>query len=101
MERSGMSINIIPSVDGTGDHGFLISHTVWEAGRCIQAKVIVNAQAHMATQLSGRPDNMLWMLDFLEVASQVVQREIGPRPQASFTPANDRYRDTTEKPFLS
>lgn len=96
-----MTINIIPMIDGSGDHGFLVSHTIWDGGRCAESKVIVNEHVHLANQLSGRPDNMLWMLDVIEVLSQIVQRSVGSKPQASFTPANDRYRDTTEKPFLS
>lgn len=96
-----MTINVIPMNDGTGDHGFLVSHTVWGAGQCIKSAIVVNEHVHLANQLSGEPDNMLWMLDILEVAAQLVQRAAGPKPQASFTPANDRYRDTTEKPFLS
>lgn len=101
MERSGMSIQVIPMVDGSGDHGFLVSHTLWEGGQCQQTRIVLNESVHLTNQLSGRPDNLLWMLDILEVASQLVQRVAGPKPQASFTPANDRYRDTTEKPFLS
>lgn len=99
MERSGMSIQVIPMIDGSGDHGFLVSHTLWEGGQCQQTRIVLNESVHLANQLSGRPDNMLWMLDILEVASQLVQRAADrERPQPA-KESNPRWPDTTGKPL--
>jgi hypothetical protein len=101
MEKSGMSINVIPAADGTGDYGILVSHTVWEFGRCQESSVRINTQATLPGELSGRPDNLLWMIDVLAVVTEIVTRAAGSGRLRPVRGANDKYRDTTEKPFLS
>jgi hypothetical protein len=101
MEQSGMSINVIPAADGSGDYGFLVSHTVWEFGRCQESSVRINEQVKLAVNLSGRPDNLLWMIDVLAMATELVTRAAGSGRLRPVRGANDKYRDTTEKPFLS
>jgi hypothetical protein len=104
MERSGMSVQVIPTNDGTNDHTIMVTHTVWELDRCKRIQVIVHRVVTLNLGFGGDPENMLWLLDVLEVTSQVTQSEVSlPTPNTiSGTAGIPRdTKATLSHPYLS
>jgi|MicForSoiPHH12_O_1018301.scaffolds.fasta_scaffold00209_2 hypothetical protein len=104
MERSGMSVQVVPADDGTNDHIITVMHNVWELGRCKRVQVIVHRVVTLNLGFGGVPENMLWLLDVLEVTSQVTQSEVSlPKPDTiSGTAGIPRdTKATLSRPYLS
>lgn len=97
MNQLGCSLNIYPSKTCPGDYIFAAVVSTWEDGKCISTRTIANRVVILATPPSGEPDNDLWVLDLLEVGSQIVEREITPPRLEGVIPANAKPLDTTEK----
>lgn len=101
MEQRGMNIQVIPVPNRIGEYGILISHNVWDEARCQMSRVVVNEQIPKCKSEPSPEDLYHWMDHLLAHVREVMHSELcGPHEQ---TPRihGPRYRDTTEKPFLS
>jgi hypothetical protein len=98
MYESGMSISVLPTKANDGNHFILITHSVWEGPRLVTSEMKINREVRLNLTDGGKPDNMLWMIDILQVVEHLMVETFAPLPARSVRRANPWGQDTTVNP---
>jgi hypothetical protein len=73
--QTGMSLQVFPSADGSGDYLFQVSITRWNGTKAVDSKTVTMRNVSLMQPFPTNWDNTLWVLDALEIASQLVERD--------------------------
>lgn len=88
MIRQGLSVTIIPNDKDDNMFYVYVNSSAWDGSHCIASRQVTMAKVEMPLGVSAQPENGLWMTDFLEVAAQILARELNPPRPSTVSDAN-------------
>lgn len=89
----GMSIYVTPQADG--DHKIYVNANEWIGDRCTKVDQLFGRTVSLAGKADDYSEIGHWILDVIEVVSQVAQRQLLPQPPKRVSGSNPYSQDTT------
>jgi hypothetical protein len=85
----GINLRIYPpGVIDSSDHKFVLEKTTWDGDKNVSTETVVFENVDM-TEGSGEPfQAMLWMVQALEVTTQLLDNEVAKRSAPTISDAN-------------
>jgi hypothetical protein len=101
MIRHAFSTSFVPRGGLPGEYMFYVTVNRFEDEKCVTSENIFQCPVKMVPEANGATPGLDWAAEMADLAWNVIVRERSGRNATPVRGANDRWRDTTEKPFLS
>lgn len=101
MIRYSFSTSFVPRHTAPGDYMFYVTFNRWEDDKCVDSTTIYKTECTKVPEAGDKLPGMDWAAEMADLAWNLIIRERSAERYGPVRGANDKYRDTTEKPFLS
>lgn len=101
MIRHSLSTSFVPRADRPGDYMFYVTVNRWEDEKCVSSVTILKKECQKVPENNEDLPGLDWVADLADLAWNIVVAQRSADRAEPVRGSNDRWRDTTEKPFLS
>ncbi len=101
MIRHSFSTSFVPRDGRPGEYMFYVTVNRWENEKCVSSETILKRECSKVPEASHGTPGLDWASEMADIAWNLIVSVRAAENAAPVRGANDKYRDTTEKPFLS